>query len=51
MARADAIAHPSALRVQSARDTSIAEKGPDHDACLKLIEQHKVCLRAEGFNV
>merc|ERR1712205_105216 len=33
------------------RDTCIAEKGPDHEDCLKLIEAHKKCLRAEGFNV
>eukprot|EP00215_Chloropicon_roscoffensis_P002902 CAMPEP_0198470724 /NCGR_PEP_ID=MMETSP1456-20131121/18859_1 /TAXON_ID=1461544 ORGANISM="Unidentified sp., Strain RCC1871" /NCGR_SAMPLE_ID=MMETSP1456 /ASSEMBLY_ACC=CAM_ASM_001119 /LENGTH=65 /DNA_ID=CAMNT_0044197237 /DNA_START=46 /DNA_END=243 /DNA_ORIENTATION=- len=33
------------------RDTCIAEKGPEHEDCVKLIEAHKKCLRAEGFNV
>ena len=31
------------------RDECIAEKGPD--ACADLIEAHKICLRAEGFDV
>eukprot|EP00894_Picocystis_sp_ML_P002905 jgi/Pico_ML_1/53422/g413.t1 len=31
------------------RDQCIAEKG--EEACQDLIEKHKECLRAEGFNV
>ncbi|XP_074290441.1 uncharacterized protein LOC141617157 [Silene latifolia] len=31
------------------RDECIVEHG--EDACSKLIEAHKQCLRAEGFNV
>lgn len=35
--------------LQAMRDQCIAEKG--EDACQDLIEKHKECLRAEGFNV
>ena len=38
-------------RSQGPRDTCIAEKGPEHEDCLKLIEAHKKCLRAEGFKI
>lgn len=31
------------------RDACVAENGPEN--CEKLIEAHKVCLRAEGFKV
>ena len=34
---------------KSARDECIALKG--EEACKKLIEAHKACLRKEGFNV
>ncbi|KAL7143328.1 hypothetical protein ABFS83_08G184500 [Erythranthe nasuta] len=34
---------------KKARDECIVENG--EAACQKLIEAHKICLRAEGFNV
>ena len=34
---------------KSARDECITLKG--EEACKKLIEAHKACLRKEGFNV
>ena len=34
---------------RSARDLCVAEYGPDHLNCIKLIEVHKQCLRDEGF--
>jgi len=34
---------------KQARDSCIAERG--EEACSDLIEAHKACLRAEGFNV
>eukprot|EP00183_Erythrolobus_madagascarensis_P000740 CAMPEP_0185847160 /NCGR_PEP_ID=MMETSP1354-20130828/2541_1 /TAXON_ID=708628 /ORGANISM="Erythrolobus madagascarensis, Strain CCMP3276" /LENGTH=74 /DNA_ID=CAMNT_0028547419 /DNA_START=64 /DNA_END=288 /DNA_ORIENTATION=- len=34
---------------KKARDDCMVENG--EEACQKLIEAHKVCLRAEGFNV
>ncbi|EIE23182.1 cytochrome C oxidase copper chaperone, partial [Coccomyxa subellipsoidea C-169] len=33
------------------RDDCVARYGPESDRCQKLIEAHKQCLRAEGFNV
>ncbi|XRB14752.1 cytochrome c oxidase [Pseudoscourfieldia marina] len=33
------------------RDTCIASKGEEHPECVALIEKHKQCLRAEGFNI
>lgn len=34
---------------KKARDECIVING--EDACIQLIEAHKVCLRSEGFNV
>ena len=36
---------------RAARDLCVAEFGPDHLNCIKLIEAHKQCLRDEGFKV
>jgi cytochrome c oxidase assembly protein subunit 17 len=36
-------------RTKQARDECIVQNG--EEACAVLIEAHKVCLRAEGFNV
>ncbi|CAL8465331.1 g4866 [Coccomyxa elongata] len=33
------------------RDDCVAQYGPDSEQCQKLIEAHKQCLRAEGFNI
>lgn len=33
------------------RDECVALHGPDSKECAELIEAHKRCLRAEGFNV
>ena len=33
------------------RDECIVMKGEEHPDCIKLIEAHKICLRAEGFDV
>jgi cytochrome c oxidase assembly protein subunit 17 len=33
------------------RDACTAEHGPESAVCAPLIEAHKKCLRAEGFNV
>ena len=33
------------------RDECIALNGPESEACKKLIEAHKECLRSEGFHV
>lgn len=33
------------------RDECVVMKGEDHPDCIKLIEAHKACLRAEGFDV
>lgn len=33
------------------RDECIVMKGEEHPDCVKLIELHKECLRAEGFDV
>lgn len=33
------------------RDECTATYGPEHPRCAPLIEAHKQCLRAEGFNV
>lgn len=37
--------------MQKVRDECIALHGPDSEECQKLIENHKACLRAEGFKV
>lgn len=37
--------------VQKARDDCVTLHGPDSEECRQLIEDHKACLRAEGFNV
>lgn len=36
---------------KAVRDECVATHGPEHFHCLPLIEAHKKCLRAEGFNV
>ena len=36
---------------KAARDACVVNKGEEDKECRKLIEAHKVCLRAEGFNV
>mmetsp|Transcript_63099 Transcript_63099/g.74603 ORF Transcript_63099/g.74603 Transcript_63099/m.74603 type:complete len:80 (-) Transcript_63099:296-535(-) len=36
---------------KQARDACVLMKGEDHSDCIKLIEAHKECLRAEGFTV
>ena len=36
---------------QAARDECVALHGPESKECAPLIEAHKLCLRAEGFNV
>lgn len=36
---------------KSARDECTATYGPEAPRCQPLIEAHKQCLRAEGFNV
>jgi cytochrome c oxidase assembly protein subunit 17 len=36
---------------KQARDECVVFKGEEHTDCVKLIEAHKVCLRAEGFDV
>jgi len=33
------------------RDECVVFKGEDDPECQKMIEAHKMCLRAEGFNV
>lgn len=33
------------------RDECVATHGMDFPKCLKLIEEHKQCMRDEGFNV
>eukprot|EP00563_Minutocellus_polymorphus_P004928 CAMPEP_0181045964 /NCGR_PEP_ID=MMETSP1070-20121207/14095_1 /TAXON_ID=265543 /ORGANISM="Minutocellus polymorphus, Strain NH13" /LENGTH=75 /DNA_ID=CAMNT_0023124541 /DNA_START=26 /DNA_END=253 /DNA_ORIENTATION=- len=33
------------------RDECVVFKGEEHPDCQKLIEAHKMCLRAEGFDV
>jgi len=33
------------------RDECVVMKGEDDPDCIKMIEAHKVCLRAEGFTV
>lgn len=33
------------------RDACVTEHGPEARECQALIEKHKECLRAEGFNV
>lgn len=33
------------------RDECVVFKGEDDPECKKLIEAHKMCLRAEGFDV
>jgi hypothetical protein len=37
--------------MQKVRDECIALHGPESVKCQQLIENHKACLRAEGFNV
>ena len=39
------------LHLQKARDECVATYGPEAEQCQVLIEAHKLCLRAEGFNV
>ena len=41
----------SCPETKAARDQCIVDKGPENLACEPLIEAHKKCLRAEGFNV
>ena len=41
----------SCPETKAARDQCIVDKGPENLACEPLIEAHKRCLRAEGFNV
>ena len=36
---------------KAARDACVVSKGEEDQQCRQLIEAHKVCLRAEGFNV
>jgi len=36
---------------KKARDECVLFKGEEHADCVKLIEAHKECLRAEGFDV
>jgi cytochrome c oxidase assembly protein subunit 17 len=36
---------------KAARDACVVSKGEEDKECRQLIEAHKVCLRAEGFNV
>lgn len=36
---------------KQARDDCLVQHGDEHPKCKALIEAHKVCLRAEGFNV
>ena len=45
--------HPCCVckETRAARDLCIAEYGPDHLNCIKLIEIHKKCMRDEGFKV
>lgn len=46
--------HPLAIAagwVQRVRDECTTTHGPEAPQCQKLIEAHKECLRAEGFNV
>jgi cytochrome c oxidase assembly protein subunit 17 len=33
------------------RDECVVQKGEEHADCVQLIEAHKECLRAEGFDV
>jgi len=33
------------------RDECVIVHGPEAEQCQKLIEAHKICLRAEGFKV
>ena len=33
------------------RDECVVFKGEEHDDCVVAIEAHKMCLRAEGFDV
>ena len=37
--------------VQRVRDECVTLHGPEAKECQDLIEAHKACLRAEGFNV
>jgi cytochrome c oxidase assembly protein subunit 17 len=37
--------------MQTARDECVALHGPESTQCQELIEAHKRCLRAEGFDV
>jgi len=37
--------------VQGKRDECVIVHGPEAEQCQKLIEAHKICLRAEGFKV
>ena len=37
--------------MQGKRDECVTLHGPEAEQCQKLIEAHKVCLRAEGFKV
>lgn len=33
------------------RDQCIVQLGEEHSDCMNLIEQHKICLREEGFDI
>ena len=37
--------------VQRVRDECVTLHGPEAKECQDLVEAHKACLRAEGFNV
>lgn len=41
----------SCPETKAARDNCTIQYGPDAKECQELIEAHKQCLRAEGFNV
>jgi hypothetical protein len=41
----------SSYSAQSVRDECIGTHGADAKECQELIEAHKRCLRAEGFDV
>lgn len=42
---------PRSSASQKARDECVTLHGPESKQCQELIEAHKRCLRAEGFDV